>query len=225
MTNRPSNTDLPVVVFDLDGTLTTKDSFLAYLLTFGTQNGKYGAFAKMPFRLASYFAKLVPDYRLKQALIRDFLSSCSLEVVKRHTDWFCSNWLPQNMHPIGRQLLEAHRQQGHRLILLSASPNIFVPTIAKSLGIDEVVCTEIQVAEDRWTGDIVGKNCKGEQKLTAIQAYLGLSSRPNNSFGYGDSSSDRHILQWVQHGAWIRRNCIVPLPGSSPLHFPSITVL
>jgi len=177
----------------------------------------------MPFRLASYFAKLVPDYRLKQTLIRDFLSSCSLEAVTRHTEWFCLNWLPQNMHPIGRRLLEAHRQQGHRLILLSASPNIFVPSIAKSLGIDEVVCTEIQIAEDRWTGDIVGMNCKGAHKLTAIQKHLGLASRPDNSFGYGDSSSDRHILQWVRHGAWIRRTRMEPLPGSSLSNFPSIT--
>lgn len=198
-------------IFDLDGTLTTRDSFLAYLLTFGRRHRRYASLLRTPFRLSAYLGKLIPDHRLKEDLIVDFFSKVDPDVIESHTRWFCESWLPHRLHPVGNILLEKHRKRGDRVILLSASPDIFVPSVAKSLGIDETVSTRIERLEGMVVGRIIGGNCKGIRKVEALQEYLKASVPPDQSYAYGDSPSDRFVLEWVRYGAWVRRNRLEPL--------------
>lgn len=202
-----SSNDVPqrIAIFDLDGTLTTQDTFLAFLITYGRRNRRYAALARTPFRIATYLAKLIKDYRLKETLIRDFLSAEDQRAIDNHCQWFCDQWLPKRMHPIGTELLRSHQQRNDRIILLSASPDIVVPMIAERLGISELVCTRLERSCGSMTGRIDGVNCKGEHKVTAIQRYLNCETSPPNSYAYGDSKSDRYILNWVRHGSWVHR--------------------
>src|SRR6056297_914227 len=204
-----------IAIFDLHGALTTRDSFLAFLLTFGRRHRRYASLMRTPPRLASYLARRIRDEQLKEALIRDYLAGCDAEQVAEHAGWFCDCWLPRFLHPIGFPLLEAHRARGDRLVLLSAGPSVFVPRIAAALGIAEVVCTTIATDAGRWTGTIVGGNCKGGRKLERLQAHLRVSHPPPQSFAYGDSRSDRFVLEWVEHGAWIRRRKMCPLQSTT----------
>ncbi len=206
-------------IFDLDGTLTTRDSFLAYLLTFGRRHRRYASLLRTPFRLSAYLAKVIPDHRLKQDLIVDFFSQIDPFLIESHTRWFCESWLPHRLHPVGSLLLEKHRRRGDRIILLSASPDIFVPSVAKSLGIDETVCTRIERLEGMVVGRIIGGNCKGLRKVAALQEYLNTSDPPDQSYAYGDSPSDRFVLEWVRYGAWIRRHRIAPLRAEDQAAF------
>jgi HAD superfamily phosphoserine phosphatase-like hydrolase len=160
--------------------------------------------------LAAYLTRRIRDDQLKQALIRDYLACCDAEHVAEHAAWFCQRWLPRFLHPVGVPLLEAHRACGDRLVLLSAGPSVFVPQVAATLGIAEVICTTIEQEAGRWTGTIVGGNCKGGRKLQRLQDYLGGSQPPPRSFAYGDSRSDRFVLEWVEHGVWIRRRRWMP---------------
>lgn len=198
-------------IFDLDGTLTTRDSFLAYLLTFGRRNRRYASLLRTPLRISAYLGKVTPDYRLKQDLIGDFFAQVDPVVIDSHTRWFCENWLPRRLHPVGKSLLEKHRRRGDRVILLSASPDIFVPSVAKALGIDETVCTRIERQGGRVMRRILAGNCKGIKKVEAMQEYLGSPDPPDRSYAYGDSRSDRFVLEWVRYGAWVRRRQMVPL--------------
>ncbi|WP_164103319.1 HAD-IB family hydrolase [Candidatus Laterigemmans baculatus] len=210
----------PLAIFDLDGTLTTRDSFLAYLISFGRRFSRYRAIAGMPFLLSGYLGKLLKDYELKQRLIQNFIAGVEPEWIHEHNQWFCEQWLPRHLHPVGHRLLQGHHRQSHRVILLSASPNIFVPCIAASLGIEEVVCTRVRQLEGIWQGQLEGQNCKGREKLAALQQRLALSERPSGSYSYGDSRSDLPVLSWVEHGAWVRRRDFRPLSGVSRSVFP-----
>src|SRR5690606_31995445 len=107
--------------------------------------------------------------------------------IAEHTAWFCRRWLPRNLHPVGMQLLDAHLRQSHRVILLSASPDIYVQAVASALGISEAVCTQVCYEDDVCTGRLVSGNCKGEAKVRSLQAYLGVDRAPEGSYAYGDS--------------------------------------
>ena len=191
----------PLAIFDLDGTLTTKDSFVAFLVTFGRRYSRYRALATMPLLISGYLGKLMKDYQLKQRLIGNFFADADGEWVGEHTEWFCENWLPHHLHPVGHRLLQGHLKRGHRVILLSASPEIFVPRVAQSLGIDEVVCTRVKRVDGAWQGELDGLNCKGAEKVNAIRRWLGVHDAPDDSFSYGDSKSDLAVLSWVRRGA------------------------
>ena len=214
----------PLAVFDLDGTLTTSDSFLAFLLTFGKRHARYRALASTPFWIAAYLGRLMKDYQLKQRLIANFVAGVDPAAVSEHSEWFCEQWLPGHLHPIGHRLLQAHQNHQHRVILLSASPDIFVPRIAQALGIAEVICTRVRRVDGRWQGQLDGLNCKGQHKLELLQQHLKTRETPAGSFSYGDSKSDLAVLRWVEHGAWIRSSAYVPLDGNSHSAFPELPV-
>lgn len=200
-----------VAIFDLDGTLTTRDSFLGFLTTFGIRYRKGGPLARMPFRIGAYLGRLKRDYQLKQELIRDFLAETDRDLVEEHAEWFGEHWIPKFLHPVGMRSLRMHQTRGDRVVLLSASPDVFVPSVATRLGIRETVCTRIEMRDRCWTGTIVGNNCKGPWKLRALQDYLGSDQAPPESYAYGDSKSDRHVLEWVRQGAWVRKRFLEQL--------------
>jgi phosphatidylglycerophosphatase C len=105
--------------------------------------------------------------------------------------------------------LRHHQAAGHRVILLSASPDLYVPAVGRALGIAEVVSTRVAVAGGRCAGHIVGDNCKGENKLEALRRHLGGDVPPPGSFAYGDSRSDLPVLRWVASGYLVRRGRLV----------------
>jgi phosphatidylglycerophosphatase C len=107
--------------------------------------------------------------------------------------------------------LRMHQAAGHRVILESASPCLYVPTIARHLGINEIICTRIRIEAGICYGEIIGPNCKGEAKVTLLRDYLGTDSAPANAYSYGDSLSDLPLLRWVPNGFLLRRGSFHPV--------------
>ncbi len=200
-----------MAIFDLDGTLTTRDSFVSYLLTYGRRRRKVGALSMFPLRISAYLLKRVKDFQLKQQLLRSFLGGVPREKIQEHTEWFCQNWLPKNFHPVGQRFLREHLDQGHRVVLLSASPDLYVPEVAKCFGIHETVCTQVEFQGELCTGNLIGDNCKGIHKLEAIKKHLGCEHPQSESYAYGDSEHDLPILRWVAHGIMVQRNSSIDL--------------
>jgi phosphatidylglycerophosphatase C len=192
--------EAPIAIFDLDGTLTVRDTFVQYLLSFGRRRRKVGAMSLFPFRVAGYLFKLTRDFELKQTLLRSFFAGVTQQEIVEHTDRFCREWLPQNLHPVGMQRLREHLDRQHRVILLSASPNLYVPHVAEALGIAEAVCTQVEFTDNVCTGTLLGENCKGAGKVTAIQKYLNRERPGVESYAYGDSKHDLPVLRWVDSG-------------------------
>ena len=131
--------------------------------------------------LGLFAARLVSSHRVKERLIRHGLGGQAVSRIAEHVEWFCRAWLPSSIHPIGESALRRHQQQGHRIVLVSASPDLYVPRIAESFGIRETVCTRIVVEADRVVGDIAGANCKGTAKVAMLTSYQKLDSAPQES--------------------------------------------
>lgn len=100
-----------------------------------------------------------------------------------------------------RELIDAHRAAGHDVIIISASATELVELIAAELGVDQVVATELEVAEGRFTGE-VSFYCKGSAKAEAMrgladQNHYDLSA----SYAYSDSATDIPMLEIVGNPA------------------------
>jgi phosphatidylglycerophosphatase C len=206
----------PVAVFDLDGTLVTRDTLLPFLVSYARSQGRWRPLLWLPLALVAYLCGIWSARALKQRLLVRFLGGEPEERIRAHADWFCRSWVAAHLHPVGLARLRAHQAEGHRTILLSASPSLYVPAVAASLGIEEVICTRVRVPDGTGRELLVGPNCKGPQKLARLQQHFGETSAPRPSFAYGDSRADLPILRWVEQGFLVgRRGCHPVARGGS----------
>ncbi|WP_235931699.1 MULTISPECIES: HAD family hydrolase [Actinomyces] len=97
-------------------------------------------------------------------------------------------------------LIEAHRQAGHDVVIVSASTEETVLPIARLVGADRAVASRMEVdAAGRFTGQVERSLMHGA-KVPALEADaaehgIDLSS----SWAYSDSVSDLPMLQAVGH--------------------------
>lgn len=88
------------------------------------------------------------------------------------------------------------RQLGAKIVIVSASSDLYMKVLPEFLPVDAVISTVCEVQAGRYTGKI-GNNCKGEEKVARIQRWLdeqGLTIDRAHSAGYGDSPSDAPML-------------------------------
>lgn len=184
--------DAGVVAFDFDGTLTTHDSYTAFL--------KWRA---GPARYNLGLAKLLPSAvsylghrnrgRIKAAATREFLAGVSRERLEADARTFAELMAPRMLRPDAVRTWRRWGQRRAKLVIVTASPEIIVAPFARGLGADMLIGTELVFdARDRVTGAFDGPNCRGPEKVRRLQQVFGPDVRLRAA--YGDTSGDREML-------------------------------
>jgi phosphatidylglycerophosphatase C len=137
---------------------------------------------------------------LKGALIRAVLGGAQRAVLERWAERFVSTLLHDRLHPDALAAIAAHRERGDRLLLMSASTDLYVPRIGRALGFDQVICSELRWREDgRLDGRLASANCRGEEKRRCLAAVIARDA-PGRVCAYGDSRSDLAHMQLAHEG-------------------------
>jgi len=185
-----------IAVFDLDNTITRGDSLARFL--------RY-ALARRPGRAWRLF--LFPWFAIRYALTRDrgrFKGSLLHATVGGLTrtqatalvDGFVSGFPDSALRPGALAAIAKHRRDGERLILLSASPDLYVEPLGRRLGFSQVMASKVRWDGDRLDGHLAGPNMRGAEKLRAIEAIRG-ANRGSSIAAYGDASADLEHLRAV----------------------------
>jgi phosphatidylglycerophosphatase C len=179
-----------LAVFDLDGTVTRHDTLGPYL---------WGWLWRHPWRLlrviAASYAPLLyllrPDRgTLKGTAIRAVLGGLTRERIAHWSEQFVRELIPRGLYSEALVAIEMHRSRGDRLLLMSASTDLYVPLIGEALRFDEVICTKVRWSPDgRLDGRLAGANCQGEEKHRCLSALL-AREKPDRIYAYGNSRSD-----------------------------------
>ena len=104
------------------------------------------------------------------------------------------------IYPESRALVDAHLAKGHTVAIISSATPYQVAPAAKDLGIDEVLCTHLEVDKGKFTGAVVRPTCFGQGKVDAAEALAERSSADlDQSFFYSDSTDDLLLLERVGH--------------------------
>ncbi len=200
-----------VAVFDLDGTLTSRDTlfpFLRYLA------GTRGFLLRLPLVLpvlALMALKVLPRQKAKELVLSLFLRGRTREELRLRGESFARERLPGMVRAQAKARIQWHQSRGHRCVLATASPDVYAEAWARDAGFDDVVSTRLEFdAAGRATGRIAGENCRGAEKLARLEALLGELSRLE-LFGYGDSSADRAFLERCSEASF------KPFRGASPV--------
>jgi len=195
----PPNT---VAVFDLDGTLARRDTFLGILLHSLKLN---------PTRLPRLVRLGPPTLRfkrgrldnttLKTLYLETLLADLSQPAIRRLTDSFLERVLPSGLRRGGLDTLRRHRSAGHTTVLLTASPDFYVGELARRLEFDECLCTlTARRADGTLTGELASKNCQGPEKLARLMHWFGGPLDGSFFVGYGDHRKDFHLLTRLDKG-------------------------
>jgi phosphatidylglycerophosphatase C len=196
-----------VALFDLDGTLTHRDTLLPFLA---------GYLARHPSRLTRQW-RLVPALLryalagrdrglLKSRAIRAAMGGDARTLVDRWAERFVMDLEPRGaFRAAGLAVLEAHRSAGDRLVLLSASPDLYVPLIGRLLGFERTVCTEVRWNGDRLDGALRTPNRHGAEKVRCLeQLRVDYARAPVTA--YGNSLSDIPHLALAERALLVNGN-------------------
>jgi phosphatidylglycerophosphatase C len=210
--NAPGAPDGVIAAFDFDGTLTRRDTFIPFLARGLGWPRFLGALLRCSPWLAGYALRVVPNDVAKGKLMQATLAGRSL---KEMEDW-TTRWLAQDFPGQLREAAVArlawHKQAGHCCVMVSASPDLYLPRVAAQLGFDALICTEMEVGGEgdsaRLTGRMKTPNCHGEQKVLRLKAWVAerfgaAALEGMNLYAYGDTAGDKPMLRMADH-AWYR---------------------
>lgn len=183
-----------IAIFDFDGTITKRDSFLPFILySVGFKRFYLGLLLLCP-SILFYIIKITSSKSLKEKFIRHFFSNVSYDIFKLQVESFTKNKLPKLINPQAFQCITRHIELGHRIIVISANFEDLIGNWCNEVGISEYSCTHLSRNNGYLTGKIYGKNCSGKEKVSRLKSLVG----PLNNFviyAYGDSKGDRELLQ------------------------------
>jgi phosphatidylglycerophosphatase C len=185
-----------VALFDLDGTLTWSDTLLAFLAGYLIRHPRrLCALWRLPPALAAYVANRDRG-ALKSRAIRMVMGGAPRSSVEAWAEIFVASLQSRHMlRPAALAAIEAHRAAGDHLVLMSASPDLYVPRIGRLLEFERTLCTEVLWQGDLLDGQLKTPNLYGEEKLRCL-AWLRTQYPAMRIVAYGNSISDvTHMRQ------------------------------
>ncbi|MFI5036156.1 MAG: HAD-IB family hydrolase [Acidimicrobiales bacterium] len=197
--NRPP----AVAAFDLDGTLTAGGSVFRWLRFLAGDRAAYAAALRLaaPLLVGALRSGRSAD-RAKERLFRALLAGRDLDAVAAASRTFGLRHLA--MHPRAQVVarLAWHRERGDEIVVVSASPQLYVSVVAEQLGAAGAIGTRLALDGDgRLTGGYEGFNCRGEEKLRRVREWIDArgDAAARELFAYGNSRGDRRLLAGATH--------------------------
>lgn len=192
-----------IAAFDLDGTLTEGGSVFRWLRAVGgTSRAFRAALARtIPLSWGVLRSGSAAD-SAKESLLRGVLAGRPVDEVTAASKAFAHAHLASRGRPATLARLAWHLEQGHQVVLVSASPELYVSEIASTLGAHGYIGTRLAVDPlNRLTGGYLGQNCRGEEKLRRLHEWMSTLgvSEDSEIYAYGNSRGDRRLLAGATH--------------------------
>ncbi|MBR4730747.1 MAG: haloacid dehalogenase-like hydrolase [Prevotella sp.] len=191
-----------IVAFDFDGTLTTKDTLLAFIRhACGTRAFLFGFLRYAPL-LVLMKLHLYPNYRAKEKVFAHFFKRMRIE----EFNGLCQRFAKDNRHllrPEGIKVLQQAQADGAEILIVSASIDNWVQPFFEGAWSQasrdrsiRVIGTQVEVKDGLLTGRFLTNNCYGQEKVNRI---LELYPHRNEYHltAYGDSRGDKELLAFA----------------------------
>ncbi len=188
-----------VAAFDFDGTISRRDTLGPFLARVAGPGPLVGAIARRSPQIASVALRRGDRDAEKQAVITRVLGGRTAASVAAMGRAYAEHlWSKQRFRPEALELLQWHRGQGHRIVIVSASLDAYLVPLAPRLGVDHVISCSLETdAAGLVTGTLLGGNVRGAEKANRLRAWLGGDSV--ELWAYGDSSGDDELLAMADH--------------------------
>ncbi len=195
-----------LAAFDFDGTLTMKDSVVPFLIAVTGRTRLLIGLALRAHRVVA--ALLRRDRNALRAIATKIVFTARPEsAIHDLAGPFGETLMAVGLRPDTVARLQWHSAAGHVVVIVSASYDHYVRVVARQLGVDVVLATQLEVdSQGLCTGRLSGANCRGPVKVDRLDSWLGERNQTRSDFeiwAYGDSKGDRDLLDVADHPVWV----------------------
>ncbi|CAB1275715.1 HAD family hydrolase [Candidatus Nitrosacidococcus tergens] len=181
-----------IAFFDFDGTLTYRDSIADFILfSKSWSQVLLGGIVLSPTLLA-YGLKLQNNSLAKGKALTYFFGGMPESELIEKGQQYAEQRIPQILKPTGLEKIHWHQQQNHKVVIVSASIDLWLQGWTKSLDMD-LIATQLETVNGLITGKYVGENCYGEEKVRRIKAAYDVDNY-SEIYAYGDTPGDKPML-------------------------------
>lgn len=191
---------MALTIFDLDNTLLGGDSDFLW----GRYLCENGIVDENAYRRANehyyqqYLEGSLDIYEFLEFVFKP-LASHDMETLHQWRAAYLEQKIKPIMLPAAEALVEKHRSQGDTLLIITATNSFLTAPIAGMLGIDNLIATEPEMRDGRFTGRVAGKPSFQHGKVERLRSWLkDQDDALKGSTFYSDSHNDLPLLELVE---------------------------
>lgn len=190
---------MALALFDLDNTLLADDS--DYL--WGCFLVDKGLVDKSTYDEAN--KRFYDEYKQGKLDIYEFLAF-SLKPLTRYSveklGELHREFMQKLIRPVmtrkGIEKIRYHRHQGDITVIITATNSFVTAPIAAAFQVDDLIATEPEIIDGKYTGNVAGTPCFQQGKVTRLYQWLEKTSHDlRDSTFYSDSHNDLSLLECV----------------------------
>jgi len=190
-----------LAIFDLDNTLLAGDSDHAFgeflcennLVDVKSYQAKNNAFFQ------DYCAGKL-DIEAYQNFCQKILAQTDLATLDKWQNQFMKEKIYKMILSKAIDLLNEHRRQNHRILIITATNEFIARPIANLLQVNDIIACQCGMKNDRYTGKLVGVASFAAGKITRLNEWLKITGETlENAYFYSDSHNDLPLLKLVDN--------------------------
>lgn len=192
---------MALAIFDLDNTLIAGDSdhgWGEFLVAKNKVDRDH--YQKMNDRFyADYEAGCLDIMAYLEFSLAPLAATPMAELTQLHLDFMQQVIAPLRL-PKAEALIEKHRRAGDRLLVITSTNRFIVEPICQALGIDELLATDPEIIDGRYSGKIIGVPTYQNGKVERLSLWLTENNETlTGSYFYSDSINDMPLLLEVDN--------------------------
>ena len=184
-----------LALFDFDGTISDGDSFRGFIIYYcGYSKFILGSIILSPIYLL-YVLGLIKNNFMKEMAISFYFKNESVTNLWNKGKQYSDNEIDKIVRGKAREKINWHQSQGDRVVIVSASANIWLDSWCSRNGI-ELIATELEEMDGKITGKLVNGNCFGIEKFIRVARLVNVNDY-EEIYAYGDSRGDLELLDFA----------------------------
>lgn len=184
-----------VAVFDFDKTITSKHTFIRFMRYISGNYKFYFSLIYLLPQIIRYKLGHISLMTLREKAIKRIFFGITEDFYKSSSQQFVEVYVNKWLSAEAIYRIVWHKTMGHRLILLSNSPEDYLRIWASQFGFDYVMGSRFEFVNGVATGKILGEHCFGKEKVKRLKDLLKCRD-DYYVYGYGDSEGDLDFLNY-----------------------------
>ncbi|WP_294199894.1 HAD family hydrolase [Chryseobacterium sp. sg2396] len=183
--------------FDFDGTLTYKDTMFMYLKFYDPTKFRLQFLKHVPLFVLLKL-RLAETEKVKKSFIGSILKGQTQEKIEKKSRQFFEANYPKIVRENALDFIKNIDRENTQSLMVTASLDIWAKPFADAFNM-KLLATQAEFKNGVFTGNFIGKNCNGKEKLSRIQEEI-KDKKYDKILAFGDTSGDKPMLKWANEG-------------------------